>query len=213
MIKILIADDYVLIREGLKKVVKREPDMEVVAEATHGGEVMRLLQKNEVDVVVLDISMPVREGIDVLKDISKFYPTLPVLILTMHSEKKYAVRSMMSGAAGYLTKESAARELIVAIRKVCDGGKYVSPVLAEYLVESLRTGGSAGQKHDLLTDKEFQIMCKLAAGESIKNISEALNITISTTHTYKTRIFKKMGLTTIPDLTKYCITHNLLDSI
>jgi DNA-binding NarL/FixJ family response regulator len=211
MIRILIADDYVLIREGLMKVIRRELDMEVVAEATHGGEVIRLLQKNEVDVVVLDISMPVREGIDVLKDISKYYPTIPVLILTMHSEKKFAMRALMSGAAGYLTKEGAARELIIAIRKVHEGGKYVSPVLAEYLVEALRTGSTAGPKHDLLSDKEFQIMCKLASGDSVKSIAETLSITVSTTHTYKNRIFKKMGFSTLSELTKYCISHSLTD--
>lgn len=211
MIKILIADDYVLIREGLKKVIKRETDMEVAAEASNGGEVIRLLQKNDIDIVVLDISMPVRDGIDVLKDISKHFPDIPVLILTMHSEKKYAMRALMSGAAGYLTKEGAARELIIAIRKVVEGGKYVSPALAEYLVESIRTGGSKAKLHDILSDKEFQIMCRLAAGESVRHLAESLNITISTVHTYKNRIYKKMGLSTVTELTKYCITNNLLD--
>lgn len=211
MIKILIADDFLLIREGLKKVIKREPDMAVVAEATNGGEVIRLLQKTEVDVVVLDISMPVRDGIDVLKDICKYFPSVAVLILTMHSEKKYAMRALMSGAAGYLTKEGAAREMIAAIRKVYEGGKYVSSELAEFLVESLRAGVNNAPKHNLLSDKEFQIMCKLASGERIKLISELLNITVSTVHTYKNRIFKKMGITSVPELTKYCISHNLLD--
>jgi len=211
MIKILIADDYVLIREGLKKVIKREPDMEVVAEASNGAEVMRLLQKTEVDMVVLDISMPVRDGIDVLKDITKYYPTIPVLILTMHSEKKYAVRALVSGAAGYLTKESAARELIVAIRKIYEGGKYVSPALAEYLVEAMRNRSDQEQLHDLLSDKEFQIMCLLAAGKSVKNISEELHITASTVHTYKNRIYKKMGYTSVPELTRYCLSNNLIE--
>lgn len=211
MIKILVADDYVLIREGLKKVIKRESDLEVVAEACNGGEVLRQLQKHEIDVVVLDISMPVRDGIDVLKDISKHYPTIPVLILTMHSEKKYAVRALMAGAAGYITKEGAARELIVAIRKIYEGGKYVSADLAEYLVEAMRSGNKQEKQHELLSDKEFQIMCKLAAGESVRSIAEALYITSSTVHTYKNRIYKKMALSTVPELTKYCISHNLLD--
>lgn len=211
MIKTLIADDYVLIREGLKKVIKREPDMEVVAEATNGGEVLRLLQKNEVDVVVLDISMPVRDGIDVLKDISKYYPTTPVLILTMHSEKKYAVRALMSGAAGYITKEGAARELITAIRKIYEGGKYVSPILAEYLIEAMRTGANEELQHQLLSDKEFQILCRLSSGDSVKKIADALHITVSTVHTYKNRISKKMGMSTVAELTKYCIKHSLLE--
>ncbi|AKD04275.1 response regulator transcription factor [Pontibacter korlensis] len=211
MINILIADDYVLIREGLKKVIMRDPDMQVIAEATNGAEVLRLLQKHEVDVVVLDITMPVRDGIDVLKDISKYYPNISVLILTMHSEKKYAVRALMAGAAGYMTKESAARELINAIRKVYEGGKYVSPELAEHLVETLRAGGKQVQQHSLLSDKEFQIMCKLATGDSVKSIAASLHITTSTVHTYKNRVYKKMGLSTIPELTKYCLNNNLLD--
>ncbi|MEJ8755579.1 response regulator transcription factor [Pontibacter sp. H259] len=212
MIKILIADDYVLIREGLKKVVKREPDMEVVAEATNGAEVLRLLQKTEVDLVVLDISMPVRDGIDVLKDISKYYPTIPVLILTMHSEKKYAVRALVSGAAGYLTKEGAARELIVAIRKIYEGGKYVSPALAEHLVEAMRSGNTQDKAHDQLSNKEFQIMCMLAAGKTVKQVSEDLHITASTVHTYKNRIYKKMSMATIPEFTRYCLQHNLIEA-
>ena len=211
MIKTLIADDYVLIREGLKKVIKRESDMEVVAEASNGGEVLRLMQKNEVDVVVLDISMPVRDGIDVLKDISKYYPETPVLILTMHSEKKYAVRALMAGAAGYITKEGAARELIAAIRKIYEGGKYVSPILAEYLVEAMRTGTKDGQQHQLLSDREFQILCQLASGESAKKIADTLHITVSTVHTYKNRIYRKMSMSTVAEITKYCIKHNLLD--
>jgi two-component system, NarL family, invasion response regulator UvrY len=213
MIKILIADDYVLIREGLKKVIKRETDMEVAAEASNGGEVIRLLQKNKIDVVVLDISMPVRDGIDVLKDIGKHFPSIPVLILTMHSEKKYAMRALMGGAAGYLTKEGAARELILAIRKIYEGGKYISPALAEYLVEAMQVGSSKKNQHEQLSDKEFQIMCKLASGMSVKNISESLFITVSTVHTYKNRIYKKMGLSTVPDLTKYCMNHSLLEDV
>lgn len=211
MINILIADDYDLIREGVKKVIVRDPGMKVIAEATNGAEVLRLLQKQEVDVVVLDITMPIRDGIDVLKDISKYYPNIPVLILTMHSEKKYAVRALMAGASGYITKESAARELIVAIRKVYEGGKYVSPELAEHLIETLKTRSSQTKQHNLLSDKEFQIMCMLATGESVKSIAASLHITISTVHTYKNRVYRKMGLTTVAELTKYCITNNLLD--
>lgn len=211
MINILIADDYDLIREGVKKVIKRDPEMQVIAEATNGAEVFRFLQKHKVDVVLLDITMPIRDGIDVLKDISKHYPNTPVLILTMHSEKKYAMRALMAGAAGYMTKESAARELIVAIRKVYEGGKYVSPELAEHLIEAIRKGSSQTQQHNLLSDKEFQIMCKLAAGESVKNIAASLHVTTSTIHTYKSRVYKKMGLNTVPELTKYCISNNLLD--
>lgn len=211
MIKILVADDFVLIREGLKKVIKRESDLEVVAEAENGAEVMRLMEKNKVDVVVLDISMPHKDGIDVLQDLSKYFPKIPVLILTMHSEKKYAIRAFVSGAAGYLTKEGAARELIVAIRKIHAGGKYVSPSLAEYLVEALQEGGGKALPHSLLSNKEFEIMCRLASGESVKRISESLNITISTIHTYKNRIFKKMDVATVHELTKYCMSQNLLD--
>ena len=212
MIKILIADDYDLIREGLKKIIKQDPAMQVVAEAKNGAEVLPLLQKQSVDVIVLDISMPVRDGIDVLKDCTKYYPQIPVLILTMHSEKKYAMRAILAGAVGYLSKESTSRELVQAIRCVVNGGKYITPTLANYLVESIRhNGSSTEQPHELLSDKEFEILCRLASGNSVKGISDELNITPSTVHTYKSRIYKKMGLQSITDLTRYCVSHNLLE--
>jgi two-component system, NarL family, invasion response regulator UvrY len=212
MIKVLIADDYDLIREGLKKIIKQESNIVVVAEAKNGAEVMPLLQNHEIDVIVLDITMPVRDGIDVLKDIVKFYPTIPVLILTMHSEKKYAMRAILAGAAGYINKESTSRELVKAINKLMAGGKYITPEVAEYLVNSIQTGSNKTDLlHELLSDKEFQILCKLASGISVKKVSEDLNITTSTVHTYKTRIFKKMGFSTIPELTRYCFRHKLIE--
>jgi two-component system, NarL family, invasion response regulator UvrY len=212
MIKILIADDYDLIREGLKKIIKQDSSIEVVAEAKNGAEVLPLLQKHEIDVIVLDISMPVRDGIDVLKDITKYYPSIPTLMLTMHSEKKYAMRALMAGAAGYINKESTSKELILAIKKVVVGGKYITPIVAEYLVETIQGGSNKVELlHELLTDKEFQILCRLASGFTIKKVSEDLNITISTVHTYKGRIFKKMGFNTIPDLMRYCLQHKLLE--
>jgi two-component system, NarL family, invasion response regulator UvrY len=212
MIKVLIADDYDLIREGLKKIIKQESNIVVVAEAKNGAEVMPLLQNHEIDVIVLDITMPVRDGIDVLKDIVKFYPTIPVLILTMHSEKKYAMRAILAGAAGYINKESTSKELVKAINKLMAGGKYITPEVAEYLVNSIQTGSNKTDLlHELLSDKEFQILCKLASGISVKKVSEDLNITTSTVHTYKTRIFKKMSLSTIPELTRYCFRHKLIE--
>jgi two-component system, NarL family, invasion response regulator UvrY len=212
MIKVLIADDYDLIREGLKKIIKQESNIVVVAEAKNGAEVMPQLQNHEIDVIVLDITMPVRNGIDVLKDIVKFYPTIPVLILTMHSEKKYAMRAILAGAAGYINKESTSKELVKAINKLMAGGKYITPEVAEYLVNSIQTGSNKTDLlHELLSDKEFQILCKLASGISVKKVSEDLNITTSTVHTYKTRIFKKMSLSTIPELTRYCFRHKLIE--
>ena len=212
MIKVLIADDYDLIREGLKKIIKQDSDIEIVAEAKNGAEVLPLLIKNNIDVIVLDISMPLKDGIEVLKDLTKFYPSIPVLILTMHSEKKYAMRALLAGAAGYINKESTSKELIKAIKKVYSGGKYITPIVAEHLVKSIQVGNNkVDLPHEILSDKEFQILCKLASGFTVKRVSEDLNITTSTVHTYKGRIFKKMGLTTIPDLTKYCLQHKLLD--
>jgi two-component system, NarL family, invasion response regulator UvrY len=212
MIKILIADDYDLIREGLKKIIKQESNIVVAAEARNGAEVIPQLQNHEIDVVVLDITMPVRDGIDVLKDLIKFYPTIPVLILTMHSEKKYAMRAILAGAAGYINKESTSKELIKAINKVVAGGKYITPEVAEYLVESIQTGSNKTDlPHELLSDKEFQILCKLASGTSVKQAAEDLNITTSTVHTYKTRIFKKMSISTIPELTRYCFHYKLIE--
>ncbi|MBC5992260.1 response regulator [Pontibacter cellulosilyticus] len=210
MINLLIADDYLLIREGLKKVLKDEPEIAVVAEAVNGAEVMKKLEKSQANFVVLDINMPVKSGLDVLLDMKRLHPHVPVLMLSMYPEKTYAMRSLKAGAAGYLSKESAADELVSAIHKVWAGHKYISASLAELLVESVANDNQAGEPHEKLSDREFQIMCKIGEGESIKNIAESLTLTLSTVNTYRNRIFDKMGFTSNAELIRYCLTNNLV---
>lgn len=209
MIKLLIADDYVLIREGLKKVLKEEADIAVVAEAENGAEVLNKLKKSQANFVVLDINMPVKSGLDVLLDMKRLYPTIPVLILSMYPEKTYALRSLKAGAAGYLSKESAADELVTAIQKIWNGGKYISASLAELLAETVVNSGKPEVAHEILSDREFQILCKIAEGESLKNIADNLSITLSTVNTYRNRIFEKMKFASNTDLIRYCLENEL----
>ncbi|MFD2247443.1 response regulator transcription factor [Pontibacter ruber] len=209
MINLLIADDYVLIREGLKKVLKDEPEIKVVAEAVNGAEVLHKLKKSQTNFVVLDINMPVKSGLDVLLDIRRMHPNIPVLILSMYPEKTYALRSLKAGAAGYLSKESAADELVTAIYKIQSGGKYISASLAELLAESVVNNGKPDMAHEILSDREFQILCKIAEGESLKSIADNLSLTLSTVNTYRNRIFEKMKFASNTDLIRYCLTNEL----
>ncbi|EJF09340.1 MULTISPECIES: response regulator transcription factor [Pontibacter] len=210
MINLLIADDYVLIREGLKKVLRNEPDITVVAEATNGAEVLKKLKKSDANFVVLDINMPVKSGLDVLFDLKRMFPQLPVLILSMYPEKTYALRSLKAGASGYLCKESAAEELVMAIKKVWNGGKYITASLAELLADTLVGDNKLLVSHETLSDREFQIMCKIAEGESLKSISENLSLTLSTVNTYRNRINEKMKFSSNTDLIRYCIQNKLI---
>jgi two-component system, NarL family, invasion response regulator UvrY len=210
MINILIADDYVLIREGLKKVLRNEPEISVVAEAINGAEVIKMLKKSQANFVVLDINMPVRSGLDVLFDLKRMFPQLPVLILSMYPEKTYALRSLKAGASGYLCKESAAEELVMAIKKVWSGGKYITASLAELLAEMVVSDSNRIALHEDLSDREFQIMCKIAEGESLKSISENLSLTLSTINTYRNRINEKMKFSSNTELIRYCIHKELI---
>lgn len=210
MIKLLIADDYVLIREGLKKVLKDEPDIKVVAEAINGTEVIPKLKESQANFVVLDINMPIKSGLDVLIELKHLYPTIPVLILSMYPEKTYALRTLKAGASGYLSKESAADDLVTAIHKIRNGGKYISESLAELLAESLVSKAASQVTHEVLSDREFQILCKIAEGVSPKTIADSLNLTQSTVNTYRIRIYEKMKFTSKTELIRYCLAHNLV---
>ena len=210
MIKILIADDHELVREGLKKVLKSEMDMSIAHEAKDSVEVLKFLEKSTVDIILLDISMPGRSGLDILKDIKKFHPRLPVLILSMHAEEKYAIRALKAGASGYITKESAADELVKAIRKVVNGGKYISHSLAEQLASELITP-SENLPHEALSDRELQVMCLIAQGVSVPQIAEQLSLSLSTINTYRFRVLEKMSMKTNAELIRYTLKHNLVD--
>ena len=210
MIKILIADDHPLVREGLKKILKEESDMEVQCEARNTQEILQLLQQHSLDAVVMDISMPGKSGLDILGEIKHRFPRLPVLFLSMHPEDRFAVRAIRLGAAGYLTKESAPRELVRAIRKVVQGGKYITQAVAEKLALEVQ---SPGEKplHESLSDREFQIMCLIASGRSVKEIASELSLSGHTVNTYRTRVLEKMSMKSNVDLTQYAIRNRLVD--
>ncbi len=210
MIKILIADDHAIVREGLKQIVADTSDMIVTAEASDGHEVLALLSKNNYDVVVLDMAMPGLTGLDILKQIKRETPELPVLILSVHPEEQYAVRSLKAGASGYLTKESAPDELITAIRKISMGGKYIPSSLAEKLAFELEVDAEK-PPHKTLSDREFQVMCMIAKGRTIKNIAEELFLSPKTVSTYRFRILEKMKMKSNEELTHYARNNHLVD--
>jgi len=210
MIKILIADDHAIVREGLKQIVADTSDMIVTAEASDGHEVLALISQDNYDVVVLDMAMPGLTGLDILKQIKRETPELPVLILSVHPEEQYAVRSLKAGASGYLTKERAPDELITAIRKVSMGGKYITSSLAEKLAFELEVDAEK-PPHKTLSDREFQVMCMIAKGRTIKDIAEELYLSPKTVSTYRSRILEKMKMKSNEELTHYVINNHLID--
>lgn len=210
MIKILIADDHAIVREGLKQIVADTSDMIVTAEASDGHEVLALISQDNYDVVVLDMAMPGLTGLDILKQIKRETPELPVLILSVHPEEQYAVRALKAGASGYLTKERAPDELITAIRKVSMGGKYITSSLAEKLAFELEVDAEK-PPHKTLSDREFQVMCMIAKGRTIKNIAEELFLSPKTVSTYRSRILEKMKMKSNEELTHYVINNHLID--
>ena len=210
MIKVLVADDHTLVRKGLKQILLETKDIEVVDEARDGKETINKVNKKDYDLVLLDISLPGRSGIDVLKQLKCSNPSLPVLILSMHPEEQYAVRTLRAGAAGYLTKESAPKELIAAIRKVAKGGKYITSSLAEKLAGEI---GPSSDKplHETLSDREYQVMCLIASGKTVKEIAEELFLSGKTISTYRSRILEKMKMRSSAELTHYAIKLGLVD--
>ena len=210
MIRILIADDHAVVREGLKRIIGETSDMVVADEAVDGHEVLNKALKNDYDVAVLDITMPGSNGLDVLKQIKNQKPTLPLLMLSMHPEEQYAVRVIKAGAAGYLTKDRAAEELVKAIRKVSTGRKYITPSLGEKLAYSLKAD-SEKLPHELLSDREYDVMCMIASGKTIAEIAESLYLSENTIRTYRYRILKKMQMKHNTDLTYYAIKHGLVE--
>ena len=209
MIKILIADDHMLIREGLKKVLNTAPEIVISAEANNASEVMEALQKEIPDVVVLDISLPGKSGLDLLSEIKASHPKLPVLMLSMHPEERYAVRALKAGAAGYVTKETAADQLIPAIRKVVQGRKHISQTLSEKLALNLEN--HSDKPHELLSDREFQVFQLLVVGETVRQISEKLSLSMSTVNTYRTRILQKMNMDSDAQLIHYAIRSGITE--
>jgi DNA-binding NarL/FixJ family response regulator len=210
MLRILIADDHAIVRQGLKQIVTETQDMMVAGEASNGQELLNKIKEGEYDVVVLDITMPGRNGMDVLRQLRSERPWLPVLMLSIHPEEQYALRALRAGASGYLTKESAPDELVVAIRKVSRGGKYVSSSLAEKLAFELEVGREQAL-HEALSDREYQVMCMIASGKTVMEIAQKLSLSEKTISTYRSRILEKMKMKNNAELTYYAIKNQLVD--
>jgi two-component system invasion response regulator UvrY len=210
MIKILIADDHAIVREGLKQIVAEESDMKVTGEAANASELFELLDKDSWEIVVLDINMPGKSGLEALKEMKTRNIKVPVLILSMFSEDQYGLRAIKAGAAGYLKKVSAPTELVSAIRKIVDGGKYISPTLAEKLADSVDVNNKKAL-HQNLSDREYQIMCFISLGKSAEEIAEELAISIHTVYSYRNRILEKMHLKSNVELTQYAIQNKLIE--
>ena len=209
MKNILLVDDHSIVRQGLKNLIELESDLQVAGEASSGVEALKLVRSNSYDVVVLDISMPDKNGVDTLHDLKHVAPNLPVLILSGYAEAQYALNLMRNGCKGYLSKDADSDEIIKAIRTVAGGKRYVSSILAELMTEQL-SHPSDKQLHEALSDREFQVFFKLAGGLSPTEIASELNISIKTVSTYRTRILEKMSLKTNADLTYYAIKNELI---
>jgi two-component system, NarL family, invasion response regulator UvrY len=209
MISVLIADDHTVVRQGLKQILSNDAQFRVVGEAATGDEVMLLVKSLRVDALVLDISMPGKNGLEVLKELKRTHPRLPVLVLSMHPEDQFAIRILRAGAAGYVTKESAPDELIGALRKVCSGGKHVSPELAEKLAVFIE-GQQSGPLHELLSDREFEVLRMLALGQTVSEIADELLLSVKTISTYRTRVLEKMKMSTNAELTRYALQNQLV---
>lgn len=210
-IKVLIADDHAIVREGLKQILSEVSDMDVAGEASDGAEALGWLRKGKVDIVLLDMSMPGKSGIELLKQIKIEYPRLPVLILSMHKEDQYAIRTLRAGASGYLTKESAPELLVSAIRKVAAGGRYISPGLAEKLLLDW-TPDDDKPPHTLLSDREYEIFQMIISGKTTSEIASELALSVKTVSTHKVRILQKMKLKNSTELVVYAMKYHLIDS-
>jgi two-component system invasion response regulator UvrY len=193
MIKIPIADDHPVVRQGLNQILADETDMEVSGEAANANELLEKVRREPWDIVLLDITMPGRGGLEVLKDLRREHAKLPVLVLSIHPEDQFGVRVLKAGASGYLTKDSATEELVKAIRKVCAGGKYISPLLAEQLAVRLDSD-EPRSPHEILSDREYQVMCLIASGKRVGDVAKELSLSVKTISTYRLRILEKMGV-------------------
>ena len=207
--KVLIADDYTIVREGLKKILSNVPEIESIEEAGNGQEVLKKVAKDKFDIVILDISMPGKSGLEVLRELKQKKTNLAVLILTVHSEEHYAIRVFKSGASGFISKSSAPDELINAIRTIHTGGKYITQNIAEKLVHEIEED-TVKQAHEKLSDREYQVMCMISTGKTIREISEYLCLSVNTVNTYRMCILEKMNMKNNSELTFYAIKNKLV---
>lgn len=210
-LRVLLADDHAIIRDGLRQILAETADMVVTGEAANGQQLLEKLANGAWDVLVLDISMPGRNGLDLIRQVRAEQPDLPILILSMHQEEQYALRALRQGAAGYLTKESDADLLVAVIRKVALGGMHISPAVAELMARNMRQG-SEKAPHTLLSDREYQVLLMLAGGKGSTDIARELSLSVKTVSTHKARILQKMGLNNGAELIRYAIGHRLVDA-
>jgi two-component system invasion response regulator UvrY len=209
-IRVFIADDHAIVREGLKQILAESPDIIVAGEAENGLDAIKLFRRSKCHVMLLDISMPDKSGIDVLKQVKKEHPDLAVLMLSMHREDQYAIRSLKAGAAGYLTKQSAPRELVTAIRQVAAGQKYVSAALAQELASAVADDHDT-PLHDTLSDREYQTLTMIASGKTVSAIAQELSLSVKTISEYRARLLVKMKLKNSAELTHYAIKNQLIE--
>ena len=210
MIRILIADDHAIFRHGLRQILEENSDMSVDGEASNGQDVLDQIWRNDFDLLLLDINMPGMSGLETLKQLKAQKPKLKVLVLSMYPEEQYAIRALKAGASGYITKASASEELIEAIRKVSQGGKYVSASLAEKLILDFESDIDR-LPHELLSDREFEVLCMIASGKTVSQIAEELCLSVKTVSTHRVRILEKMRMKNNAELTNYAIKHELID--
>ena len=210
MIRVLLADDHAMVRAGLKEILAATGDIQVAGEAANGQEALAQIRERDYDVAVLDMSMPGRNGIELIKLVKAEKAKLKILVLSMHGEAQYAVRALKAGASGYLTKDSAADQLVAAIRRIAAGGAYVSAETAERLVHDTGRGSNA-LPHTLLSDREFQVFQLIAKGVSVGEIARELSLSVKTVSTHKTHILEKMGFANQAELIRYALEHKLLD--
>jgi DNA-binding NarL/FixJ family response regulator len=211
VIRIVIADDHTIVREGLKQLLAGDEALQVVGEARDGHEVMQRVRQMDFDVLMLDLSMPGKSGIELIKQVKGEKPRLRILVLSMHEEHQYAVRAIRAGASGYLTKESAPTELISALHRVAAGGAYITPEVAEQLALDAMPG-SQQPPHTALSDREFQVLRMLVEGGSVSDIAARINLSVKTVSTHKARLMQKLGVATTTELLRYAIEHRLTDA-
>ena len=207
-IKVLVADDHEIVRQGLKTIISEHSDLSIAGEAENGNQVLKIVKKTKVDVVLLDFDMPEKNGLDTLVELKVLYPKLPVMILSIFPEDHYGTRFLKAGASGYLQKSSATDQLIDAIRKVFNGGKYISSALTDKLVTGLNKDKEQFL-HESLTDREFQVFRLLSTGKKLKEIADELCLSINTISTYRSRILQKMDLKNNADIVRYAINNGL----
>jgi len=210
MIRVLVADDHAVVRRGVVQILDEAPDLVAAGEASSGRQVLQMVQENDYDVLVLDIGMPDGSGLEVLHQLRTLRPELRVLILSMYPERQYALRALKAGAAGYLTKESAPDELVAAVRRIAQGGKYITQSLAEELTAAL-VGEAEKSPEEILSDREFQVVCMLAEGKTIAGIAEELSLSVKTISTYRARVLEKLNLSNTAEIIRYAFEHKLVE--